>query len=150
MKKDKQRGSRFVDPDFDTMSQVITGLENTVRSANPDLHLWRSVIFQALEDLSHSYPGRHRNQTPYREAVTWFFSSDQKVRSDFARICELAGIESTALIRRAARVMHKGQQLRAAHGTAKNYHQRRASRNPNSRFSVAGPGMSSRGQEFTL
>lgn len=142
MTKDKSRGTRFVDPGFDSMGQFVGHADSTTPPANPDLYLFRAIIFQALEDLSHSYPGRNRNQEPYREAVNWFFSSDQQTRTDFARICDLAGVDSTALIRRAARVVHKGQRQRMAHGTAKNYQQRRAWREKN-KFSGASPGMTS-------
>jgi hypothetical protein len=73
--------------------------------------LWRSVVVQALYDMS-GKSGNHERKLVRAQALTWFFAPESGAReSDFEQICHLANLAPGTIRRAVKEVRENGEEL---------------------------------------
>jgi len=73
--------------------------------------LWRSVVVQALYDIS-GHGGNHERRLVRAESLAWFAASGQKdSESDFEYVCQLADLKASSILKLVKEVREKGEEI---------------------------------------
>ena len=136
----KFRGYQLIDQHFDSI-QSLFHADRTSISSVPERVLMIPVIDQAITDLALNYHAPYRNTRPFYEAIEWFFGNDDTNRAAFREVCDMAEISSSDLLRKAARVLHRGLENRLPRGASPDFEKRRSRRHKSKFSQMAAPGI---------